>query len=110
MSVSLSVGLRGDAAGRDFTGYVKHPDLLSANPKGLVPTLVVDGEVVVESLDCIRWIDQRRRTAQATLWSVNNEEELLQRCHWVDQELCSPFYTILVSLTWFHSHSSSFQT
>jgi len=35
---------------------VKHPDLLRANPKGLVPTLVLDdgGVVKCESLDILK--------------------------------------------------------
>merc|ERR1712080_594393 len=37
-------------------GYIKNKTLLQLNPKGLVPTLNVDNEVVVESIDTIEYL------------------------------------------------------
>jgi len=111
---TLCEALQADAPGRDFTGYIKHPDLLTANPKGLVPTILpVNARVVTESLRCVTWAEDeatKRGSPNTTLLRqvpckysagrppafLDGRREVMERCQWVDTKLCSPFYRVLV--------------
>ena len=74
--------------------YIKHPDLLKYNPKGLVPTLVEiksDEEQIVkcESLDILKDLCGTH---------VNHEEAERQilDCETFNKGICSPFYRVLM--------------
>jgi len=73
-------------------GYVKNEDLLRLNPKGLVPTLDVNGEVVVESLDTIEFLNRKFNNNDGNF--VN--EQLMKDALCVNKTVCSPFYQILM--------------
>ena len=73
--------------------YEKNADLLKLNPKGLVPTLhVPNGEVVVESIDTLEYLNKK----------YNNEStdfvtpKLVEEAHKMNKIVCSPFYLILM--------------
>uniref|UniRef100_A0A7S3LGP4 Glutathione transferase n=1 Tax=Aplanochytrium stocchinoi TaxID=215587 RepID=A0A7S3LGP4_9STRA len=103
--------------------YHKTPELLKHNPKGLVPTLVPVNHStseeglgsVIESLVCIEYIDDvvrnhnHTQNQTVTNTSISEYKQLLPdisnplaraKCRiktdWVNRELCSPFYTVLV--------------
>ncbi|KAF4681807.1 Glutathione S-transferase U1 [Perkinsus olseni] len=66
-------------------GYSKHPLLLENNPKGLVPTLIVEHdngnrEVVVESLNVVEYLDGlARRSGLATKPLLPDDDEERRR-------------------------------
>ena len=74
--------------------YIKHPELLQYNPKGLVPTIVEtkgDNELVVkcESIDILK---------DFCSTYINKEEAASQTvdCHTYNESICSPFYGALM--------------
>mmetsp|Transcript_20229 Transcript_20229/g.36687 ORF Transcript_20229/g.36687 Transcript_20229/m.36687 type:complete len:264 (+) Transcript_20229:53-844(+) len=97
-------GLLPDAPGDDFAGYKKHPRLLELNPKGLVPTLCEGSgsSPVFESAVCVEYVDElasKSGTAAASLLPGSPSERAALRLEadWVNKNLCSPFYVVLVS-------------
>jgi len=79
-------------------GYTKHPGLLKANPKGLVPTLVEGNNLpVYESLICVEYASELSTNGRSLL-----PESAAERAHariqadWVNKHVCSPFYNVLV--------------
>jgi len=94
-------GLLPDAPGQDFKGYKKHPRLLELNPKGLVPTLCEDGmPPVYESAVCVEYIDElaARSGGNSSLMPGSPAERaaLRLKVDWINKNLCSPFYQVLV--------------
>eukprot|EP01047_Picozoa_sp_COSAG01_P029682 COSAG01_NODE_2043_length_8564_cov_76.365859_9_plen_241_part_00 len=92
--------------------YAKHPDLLRANPRGLVPTLVDGaGRVCTESLVTLELISELpteeeeeeeeeipATTAAPALLPHDPWERARARnmAAWVDTALCSPYYACLI--------------
>merc|ERR1712080_107817 len=73
-------------------GYIKNKTLLQLNPKGLVPTLNVDNEVVVESIDTIEYLSSHFGNGGMHFVSP----DLIKDAHVVNKSVCSPFYQILM--------------
>lgn len=73
--------------------YVKNEDLLLLNSKGLVPTLDINNEVVVESIDTINYLNKHFGSTETPSFVT---PELVADAHSVNQTVCSPFYRILV--------------
>ena len=107
----------GDANAREQGGepshenwyHYKSPELLAANPAGMVPTLVDQaGNVVTESLVTIQYVDDLAK-AQARLRGFAGPERTTLMpgdpagdararvaMDWVHKRLCAPYYTMLV--------------
>mmetsp|Transcript_3664 Transcript_3664/g.4083 ORF Transcript_3664/g.4083 Transcript_3664/m.4083 type:complete len:268 (-) Transcript_3664:122-925(-) len=93
--------------------YHKIPELLEHNPKGLVPTIVTEKneskDSVIESLICVQYIDEVVQASTANGTETSSLKGVLPglsnpalradcrvKSDWINRELCSPFYTILV--------------
>lgn len=79
-------------------GYEKHPGLLAANPKGLVPTLVLEGkQPVYESLICMEYVSDLSANGRSLLPECPTDRAHA-RLHvdWLNRNICSPFYRVLV--------------
>ena len=89
----------------DWWYHYKHPDLLAANPLGMVPTLVDGGRgakgVVTESAVCIEFIDEMASA------NGGSAPPLLPSCPFeraharlaadgVNKQVCSAYYQVLV--------------
>lgn len=92
---------------KDATGYDKHPLLLKHHPSGLVPTIVDVEErqpAVYDSLTCVQFADDLAAAGELPLDVspplLPTEPVMRARARmwaeWVDKNLCSPFYSILV--------------
>jgi len=103
-------------------GYTKHPDLLKLNPKGLVPTIVVEGGtdlvgsipedakrtltrstddtswIVTNSLDCMVFLNQvaKRLNGGDAFTDLGSD---LSNANLFNQDISSTFYKILMKPT-----------
>ncbi|KAF4745918.1 Glutathione S-transferase U1, partial [Perkinsus olseni] len=87
--------------------YEKHPLLLEKNPKGLVPTLVVnwpDGreEVVTESLVVVEYIDDLAAkfgfegTPLLPRDDPAERQRIVKAASFYNENITSPFYAVLM--------------
>ena len=82
-SASYRVRIALNMLGIDYTtvsinlleGAHKHPDYLALNPQGLVPTLVIDGRIMTQSLSIIEYLAEARPESGL----LPNEAEARQR-------------------------------
>mmetsp|Transcript_2052 Transcript_2052/g.2705 ORF Transcript_2052/g.2705 Transcript_2052/m.2705 type:complete len:280 (-) Transcript_2052:219-1058(-) len=79
----------------------KSPDLLAANPQGMIPTLVAQGNrVATESIPCIALIDTLARQQGSTKHLVPEDPWEAAKCYvWADKvnkQICSEYYSCLV--------------
>ncbi|MFK7958144.1 MAG: glutathione S-transferase family protein [Lysobacterales bacterium] len=83
-----------EEAGQEFDSVVvrfmrgehKSPDYKKLNPKGKVPTLVVDGEVLTENLAIITYLSDRFPNARLM---PKTTDSLVQAQHLADLSFCS---------------------
>ncbi|KAF4709005.1 Glutathione S-transferase U1 [Perkinsus olseni] len=87
--------------------YEKHPLLLEKNPKGLIPTLVVnwpDGreEVITESLVVVEYIDDLaakfgfKGTPLLPRDDTAERQRILKAASFYNENITSPFYAVLM--------------
>lgn len=79
----------------DTEAYVKHSGLLAHNPQGLVPTVVQTDKndietSVCDSLEILRQLFDAQGLAPSTLEALSRDAK-----HY-NEQLCSPFYTVLM--------------
>ena len=100
---------QGGEPGHENWYHYKSPELLAANPAGMVPTLVdSEGNVVTESLVAIQYVDDVAK-AQARLRGFAGPKRISLMpgtpagdaharvaMDWVHKRLCAPYYTMLV--------------
>ncbi|KAF4709972.1 Glutathione S-transferase U1 [Perkinsus olseni] len=97
-------GMSSPAAG---VKYEKHPLLLEKNPKGLIPTLVVnwpDGreEVVTQSLAMVEYIDdlaakfELKGTPLLPRDDTAERQRILKAASFYNENIASPFYAVLM--------------
>ena len=72
--------------------YIKDENLLKLNAKGLVPTLDVNNEVVVDSIYTVEYLNKRFGDKQTNFVT----SDLVKDAHLVNKNVCSPFYRILL--------------
>merc|ERR1712232_864775 len=81
-------------------GYTKDARLLRANPHGLVPTIIEHGSPpIYDSLVTIEYADDLASASNAPrVMPVSPAQRALarMRADWVNRNICSPFYTVLV--------------
>lgn len=92
-----------EALGSGFDGsYRKDPDLLKANPKGLVPTLVLTGDggqnpvVKCESIEILKDLYLERTGGIDNKPDAATIHGLAQEATLWNQKICSPFYRALM--------------
>lgn len=90
---------------KDAKGYEKHPLLLKHHPSGLVPTIIDSEEAqpaVYDSLTCVQFAEDLANSGAVVGRSPLLPNDPVQRARarmwaeWVDKNLCSPFYSVLV--------------
>merc|ERR1712007_11298 len=72
--------------------------LLAANPKGLVPTLALEGkQPIYESLICVEYASDLSTNGMSLLPKCPTQRAYARiQADWVNKNICSPFYRILV--------------
>mmetsp|Transcript_14058 Transcript_14058/g.42513 ORF Transcript_14058/g.42513 Transcript_14058/m.42513 type:complete len:296 (-) Transcript_14058:70-957(-) len=78
----------------------KHPELLRANPNGMIPTLVLSERVATESVACVELVDDLARAAGSRKRLVPEDPWLAAEARvWADKlnkSVCSEYYKCLV--------------
>mmetsp|Transcript_17284 Transcript_17284/g.56176 ORF Transcript_17284/g.56176 Transcript_17284/m.56176 type:complete len:270 (+) Transcript_17284:37-846(+) len=84
---------------REWQYHWKHPDLLKANPDGMIPTLVLGDKTATESIACMELIDDLgRETSSKRLvpedpWLAADVRVWAEK---VNKTICSEYYNCLV--------------
>ncbi|MCW5580862.1 MAG: glutathione S-transferase family protein [Luteimonas sp.] len=82
LSALTELGLDCEVAMLDLqAGDQKQPAYLAINPHGVVPTLVVDGTPLFESLEILQWLGDRYGVARG-LWPAADAPERLVALSW----------------------------
>lgn len=85
----------------EWVYHWKSPDLLKANPEGMIPTLEYDGRVATESIPCLELIDDLAKH-QGSKKSLVPDDDVWLKAHlrvWADKvnkTCCSEYYNVLV--------------
>lgn len=79
--------------------HYKSPDLLRANPLGMVPTIKDEkGNVITESIVCIQYIDEIVNGGNEPILASTPHERAKERvmADFVAKTVCSKYYSVLV--------------
>ena len=77
--------------------YNKSPEWLAVNPKGLVPAIVHNGKVIIESTVCIEYVDEAWNTERHLLPSDPYERAQIRiLSDYITKKVVPPYYQMLM--------------
>ena len=77
--------------------YIKTPEWLAVNPRGMVPTIVHNGKSVYESAVCIEYIDEVWGNGRSLLPKDPYRRARVRiQSDYIGKKIVSPFYRMLV--------------